>query len=57
MLIAEQCRKHLPECLDLANDPDNSAARSALLLEIARLWLALAVKMDEYEAFLKKEHS
>jgi len=56
MLSAEQCRKHLPECLDLANCPDNSVARNALLLEITRLWLALAVKMEEYEELLKKEH-
>jgi hypothetical protein len=55
VVSAQQCREHSAECVALANDPDISIARSNLLLAISREWLALAAKMDEYEALLKTE--
>ena len=55
MVSADQCREHSAECVALANDPDISIPRSNLLLAISRDWLALATKMDRYEALLKSE--
>jgi hypothetical protein len=55
MVRAQQCREHCAECVALANDPDISIPRSNILLAISRDWLALATKIDEYEALIKKE--
>jgi hypothetical protein len=55
VVSAQQCRENSTECVTLANDPDISIPRSNILLAISRDWRALATKMDEYEALLKKE--
>jgi hypothetical protein len=55
VVSAQKCREHSADYVALAQDPDISIARSNLLLAISRDWLALAVKMDQYEALQKKE--
>ena len=48
---------HVVQCMDLASGSDISSRRITLLLAITQDWLALATKMEEYEAVLESERS